>query len=230
MVGVVVPWRGGCSYREAAFAWVRARWPWPAITGEAEGPWCKASAVAAALARTDADILVISDADVFCDLSEAIEAVENGAPWAVPHRQIRRLTKESTAEVLAGTEPDDLRGQVLDEPAARAHPGGGIVVLRRETWEQVPLDPRFVRWGHEDDAWGWALTALVGAPFLGSERLWHLWHPPQERRTRRLGSEQSHELQERYWRAHHRPEQMRALVEEARWLLRPTSRPSSAVI
>lgn len=216
-VAVVIPWRGGCPHREAALEWTRARWPWPVLLGEvSDGEWCKARAVAEALTGVSADILVIADADVWCSTTpDAVEAVRAGAAWAFPHRGIRRLTERATASVLAGADPSLLGGRALEEPPSRAHPGGGIVVLRTDVYEQTPLDPRFVGWGHEDDSLGLALHTLHGRPPVkGRGLLWHLWHPPQERIDRRRGSEASLALFERYRVALNNPDRMRALMTE----------------
>jgi hypothetical protein len=66
----------------------------------------------------------------------------------------------------------------------------------------VPLDARFTGWGQEDMAWGWALTRVLGAPWHGLAPLLHLWHPPQERSTRVVGSSAGMRLWERYRRAY----------------------------
>lgn len=177
------------------------------MLGQTDGPWSKARAIEDALSKTDADILVIADADVWTD---CIEAVENVETWSVPHRQIRRLNRQATEAVLAGAEPEGR----LEEPAYRAHPGGGVVVIRREVWNEVPMDPRFTGWGHEDDAWGIALTRLVDLPKRGKEALWHLWHPPQKRRARTRGSQANLDLYHRYVDAESDPVRMRALLDE----------------
>lgn len=176
------------------------------------GEWCKAEAVANGLAANDAEVLVIHDADVWCDQTpEAVAAVQAGAPWAVPHIGISRLNQAATAAVLAGAEPDP---EVLEEPAYRAHTGGGIVVIRREVYERVPLDPRFIGWGREDDSWGIALKTLIGRPTHLRGRLWHLWHPPQPRPDRKHGSDATEALYQRYLAANHNPARMRQLIEE----------------
>jgi hypothetical protein len=160
---------------------------------------------------------VVADADAWCATTpDIVEAVRAGAPWGVPHRGIRRLTAEATARVFAGAEFEQLGPEALEEPASRAHRGGGLIVLRRDVWDTVPLDPRFVGWGHEDDAWGMALWTLAGPAVDGRGRLWHLWHPPQERLTRRLGSGASRVLFERYAAALHKRPAMAELVEEAK--------------
>lgn len=177
--------------------------------------WCKAEAVANALAATDADVLVIHDADVWCaETPAAVAAVEAGAPWAVPHLGISRLSEAATADVLTGADPDRLPPSALEEPPYRTHPGGGIVVIRRDVYQRVPLDPRFRGWGREDDSWGLALKTLIGRPVHLRGRLWHLWHPPQPRPDRNHGSEATEALHHRYRAANHNPARMSALIEE----------------
>lgn len=217
-VAVVIPWRAGCPFREAALAWCAAQWPWPVVLGEVSptSDWVKADAVRTGVDKTSAEILVIADCDVWCPTVPIVEALDaDGAEWGHPHRGIRRLTAEATADVLiGGLNVHAVAGTHLIEPPTRAHPGGGIVVIRRDTYERIPLDPRFAGWGHEDDAWGWALQTLAGQPARGDERLIHLWHPPQPRRSRQRGSEASFALQERYWSARSQPTPMRELIGE----------------
>lgn len=201
-VAVIVPWRGGCPYREQAWAWLLQRWKtahpdWQVVLGRhVTGPWVKALAVAGGLDRTDADTLVVADADVWVDgLDLAVAALEEHQ-WAVPHRDVHRLSFEGTTAVLAGTPfteaPLEHRGRYT------GHAGGGIVVLRRATYEAVPLDARFAGWGQEDDSWALALHLLAGRPWRGTEPLWHLWHPSQPRLERKVGSMESQRLWLRY--------------------------------
>lgn len=216
-VAVVVPWRSGCPHRQAALESTRARWPWPVVLGEITGEWCKARAVATAVRGISAAILVVADADVMCSTTpDAVDAVRAGAQWAIPHRGIRRLSEAATAQVLAGADPAALAVTALEEPPSRAHRGGGIVVLRRDVWDRVPMDPRFVGWGLEDDAWGMALWTLAGPSVDLQGRLWHLWHPPQERPSRYRSSDASRDLFDRYAAALHKPGPMGALIDEAK--------------
>lgn len=212
-VTVVVPWRaGGCSWREAAWGyltgWYRETHPgWQilATPDMEDGPWCKAAAVAAALPRADGEILVVADADVVCaGLTAAVEAVATGAyPWAVPHYGVYRLTPMATLAVYDGQPFPDI-GQprsLLRDKVAEHHrgvPGGGLVVLPRYVWDEVPLDARFVGWGQEDLAWGCALTRVLGGGWRGMSPLMHLWHPPQKRQNRVAGSTESMRLYSRY--------------------------------
>lgn len=216
-VAVVIPWRGGCPHREAALGAVRARWRaagHETVIGEAPaGPWCKALAVADALSymHVAVDVLVVADADVWTDGTEqAVDAVLAGAPWAIPHDPVHRLDQDATAALLAG----GALGGRLSQPSYRGFEGGGITVLPRNLYDQVPLDRRFADWGQEDESWALALRTLAGAPWRGTAPLWHLWHPPQPRQSRRWGSPAARALNHRYRTATGRPDAMRALLDE----------------
>jgi hypothetical protein len=207
----LIPWRAGCPHRERAFEWLRERLPYPVRVGEGGTPWVKAHAIAAAAEESSADIVVVHDADVWCDgLPAAVEAVRNGEPWAIPHGFVYRLTEASTPYFMGGTHPEELPADARYWGFA----GGGIVVLRRTDLLRVPLDPRFVGWGGEDESWAIALEATLGKPWRGNELLIHLWHPPQERASRRYGSLESRSLVRRYRSARRNPALMEELLAE----------------
>jgi hypothetical protein len=205
----------------------------PVVLGyHSEGPWIKALAVADALRKTDAEILIVADADVWATgLQDALQAVCVGARWAMPHRGLLRLSEAATERWVAGgaigeappAEQAPHEASLvaappyheLAEPAYLGMEGGGIVLLRRETYEACPLDPRFTGWGCEDDSWGVALRTLYGPPRRIKEPLIHLFHPPPQRMTRSYGSLEGRELRKRYIRARGSPTAMRALIEEA---------------
>ncbi|MBX6387373.1 MAG: hypothetical protein IRZ07_31075 [Microbispora sp.] len=217
-VSVVIPWRPGCPHRKAALAWVLPRWQatgWQVVVAEQSdgGPWCKARAVAVGLSEARGDVLVVADADVWCPkTAAAVGVVERGATrWAVPHRLVYRLSGEATRRVLGGEQPH--KGMGLAQEPYTGLAGGGITVVRRDVYAEVPLDPRFLGWGQEDESWAHALTVLAGRPWRGVAPLWHLWHPPQERLTRRWGSRQGRELAARYGRAR-TADRVRALLAE----------------
>lgn len=227
MVTVLIPWRDvGCRHRADALAlvekWYTVGYPdWRVRIGVHPdgGPWSKARAVAAGLTGDTADTLVIADADVLSlkgdGLDSAVLAVEeHGAAWAMPHTMVHRLTQEGTGVLLRRTHPDPFDLPTEERPY-RGVQGGGIVVLRRGTYEECPLDPRFEGWGGEDQAWGVALHALYGRAWRGADTLVHLWHPPQARRSRKKGSVENSALYRRYCVARHDPAAMRELIQEA---------------
>jgi hypothetical protein len=228
-VTVVVPWRGGCEHRQAALyyavEWWKTHHPGYQVVVatdslEPDAPWCKALAVHNGIDAADGDMIVVADADVICDgVADAVAAVEHGDyGWAVPHYAVYRLTPDSTTLALQGGPLPDTRlpRSLLREKIAEVHrgvQGGGMVVMRRDTYRRVPLDARFRGWGQEDLAWGWALKRVVGPPSPGPSRLLHLWHPPQERSTRAKGSAESMELWGRYRRSYTAAEVL-ALLDE----------------
>lgn len=70
--------------------------------------------------------------------------------------------------------------------------------------------------GQEDESWACALHTLLGEPWRGDADLVHLFHPPQERMTRRRGSQESWRLRNRYFAARDDPAAIRGLIEESR--------------
>lgn len=209
--------------RGDALAWVLHRYgvehpDWRIVVAEQEGdgPWCKAAAVMPAVGALDADLVVVADADVWCDgLDETVARVELGETgWAVPHTLVHRLTANATVRLHAGELVD------LDEPGNhdqrpyRGVLGGGITVLPRDTLLDVPLDSRFVGWGQEDLAWAVALHTLHGPAWRGTAPLLHCWHPHPPRLNRRVGNPAGKALYRRYLNARQNPTTMRALLDE----------------
>lgn len=213
MADVVVPFSSDCGHRKRALSWLLERLP--ATVGYCPPPWRKAVAVADGVSRTSSDVIVVHDADVWCDeLDTAIKHVEAGMPWAIPHHRVHRLDADATEQVYAGAEFTATRGRA--QKPYTGYAGGGIVVLRRDVWEQAPMDPRFAGWGHEDSAWALALLSLFGGPWRGNADLFHLWHPEPPRLKRNVGSHEARRLELRYRHAFHDRDAMRALIDEAK--------------
>ncbi len=189
-VSVVIPYGGTDRHRERARDWVWERYEalrWQVVQGDADPDhWVKADAIANGLAYTTGDVLVIADADCWDPaVARAVELVEHGRPYIIPHQQVWRLDQAATDLVFAGYEPE--RPKTHRNHVDQNHgkhtgvPGGGVTVLPRTAYDECPLDRRFVGWGGEDHAWGYALEALYGPPLRLSWPCWHLWHPPQPR-------------------------------------------------
>lgn len=203
------PWRARA--RDHTVGWYRDR-GYTAVEGACGPPWRKAAAVADALDRTAADVLVVADADCLSRPGGAVTAVHRGAPWAIPHLMVHRLDVDATEAVYAGADPAATTGRT--QRPYKGFAGGGIVIVSRSVYERVPLDPRFEGWGGEDSSWAMALTCMVGPPVRFDHDLFHLWHPPASRTLHRWGSAASRTLEIRYKRAARNRRQMADLLAE----------------
>jgi len=217
---VIIPWRGGCPYRQLALDWIvnaHEAYGRNVILGELDPDteWSKARAVQAGLALSTADDIAISDGDVWVDSMELGFDHLGDVGWSMPFLDVHRLDPGATSAAL---QTGDLGGK-LQQRAYRGVAGGGLTVITRELYDRVPLDPRFVGWGQEDEAWGAALATLAGKGWRGASGLFHLWHPPQQRQNRAVGSDASRLLRNLYLKARRSEPEMEALVAEARSLL-----------
>lgn len=224
-VEVIIPWFPALADadREAAFGWVMARWTALGFcVAVAQCPakrFCKAEAVAAALKRSRASWLILADADVVppVKINYSLDKVRHDdEPWAKPYTQVYRLNRESSSKWYQGIHVDLEDIQNLTQTPNIGVPGGGIVILSREKYDQVPLDKRFVGWGGEDESWGYALHTIFGPPWISMSNLIHLWHEPQERMTRQKGSLENEALRSRYLKAISKVDKMQALVNEGK--------------
>ena len=226
MIRVVLPYGGDCPYRARALSWVwehlRDLLPDASVhVGECRGPWSKARAVAAAIDPDwpDDDVLVIHDADVWAPkLPATIDVVASKQRrWATPHTMVHRLGEELSAKVMAGEVPFGGLGRTgLDQAPYRGVVGGGCVVLSRAAYREVPLDPRFVGWGQEDESWGFAMGRVLGQPYHVNDKLLHFWHPHPERINRAVGNRDGEHLRNRYRAARISAAEMKTLLDEFR--------------
>lgn len=222
-VAVVVPYRESDTSRRLAWDWLRRRYAelhpsWPVVVAEPTGAeWRKGEAVANGLAATDADVVVVADADSFVPqavLVASVDAVGSGAPWVVPHATVWRLGPHYTGMLLRQAPCDRPPTTYLPRRSQTIAPvGGGVVVAPRQALLDAPLDPRFEGWGGEDIAWGWALDTLVGRHELIGGELFHLHHASAP--TRRKALWETEVLAGRYADANGDGDAMRALVREA---------------
>jgi hypothetical protein len=248
-VAVLIPYVSGLDeWRDAAFGYVRDRYrrdfpDWDIVVGKPDrtpderGPgdpwWSKGEALARARSETEATVLVVADADVFVTRSALARCVrkivDRAAPWAMPYETVRRLRPETTRalyEATAAGQSPILAPGTLDRREYVGVRGGGIVVLPASGWDACPLDPRFRGWGGEDEAWGRALSTLLGPGWFLDGHVWHLWHPHQTPGARSPLYPGSITLLRAYQSADEVPRLMRALLagqmpEEAKPLDRP---------
>jgi hypothetical protein len=233
-VQVIIPWRSGCPYREAALGkvihwWQKNHPDWPVTIADFPirfGEWRKGMALALVGNVDPRSVVIVSDADVICkEVDIAVQAVDPTNPesqfaWAMPHRDVQRLNELATSRAIYdGWWPlQDWSRRELREHVERMYPGfpgGGMVVMTGHVFNTIPIDPRFAGWGQEDHSWSRALHMLAGAPMRGHGILWHLWHPKEPRIKPGIGSEHGLRLWNEY-RSAATPEAMRSMIRTAR--------------
>lgn len=228
VVGVVIPTRAGDEWRARALAfvleWYADRHPdLPVVLGELDpaDEWSKGAAVAAGRELLgDVETLVLADADSFITdpriLAEAVDLVASGRrPWIVPHRTVYRLRDRETERLYTDATRRP-RMNALARTPYTGPAGGGITVVSAEAFDTIGgIDRRFLGWGGEDIAFGWALETLVGPAERLTGRLCHLWHPHPAPNLR--GTPDSEELVARYRDARGYPRRMAALVAGEQW-------------
>ena len=225
---VVIPVGLSDEWRSKALTFVRAWWArhfpdLPVVLGELdpEAEWSKGAAVQKALEVLGEvpPVLVLADADSFLyspsSITDGLKAVRAGAPWSIPHGKVYRLRADETERLHAAPEERPRLGR-LARFAYEGIAGGGITIVQRDAFEAVHgVDPRFLGWGGEDVAFGWALATLAGPAKRIGGQLVHLWHPHPAPSLR--GSLESEALVERYRQARGLPYRMAALVAGAEW-------------
>jgi len=234
---VIIPFRPDSLERADALTYVSRRWadsPIPVVVAldAVESPWCKAKTIAKAIKGIDSDLVIIADADCWVSqerIQSTVLGLNQWHDWGMPHRRVVRLDANYTRRLIDSDELPELdRANVEEWPYTALRAAGGIVVLKREAWDRVPMDPRFLGWGFEDIAWWYALKTLVGVPWRGKADLFHLWHPRDVPMDRNERAEQADPaalaLLNRYKAALHRPVQMQEIVNEAKLALSSAGR------
>lgn len=225
-VSVVFPYRAGEPHRDRAFEWVLEKFAWhypdwEVVIGECDPsrPFNRSEAIIDGALKASNETLVISDADVWCegiDVSAEF-AAEHG--WVVPYRLLFRLSEASTQRLYDGANWRHLelsRDNDQDRKPYVGNETGTALVIQRELLLDIPPDVRFIGWGGEDIAWGYALRKLHGLAKRTNFDIVHLWHPPQPRITRSVGNEESEALVNRYRRAAKGRFELRDLVDESK--------------
>jgi hypothetical protein len=174
---VIIPWRHS-DERAPLLGWVAAQYRalgWPVTVAEHnDGEWCKAQAILDGIRQAGNGLLVVADADVWAD--NILAAVGTEAPWVIPYDRLWRLDPPSTLRLM--------RGEWADLTTTRdpylGVPGGGIVIVDRQSALEAHPDPLFKGWGGEDTAWAHTLDTLIGPHVRVPGRLLHLWHRPEK--------------------------------------------------
>lgn len=234
---VLIPWQDtDDAARKAAFREVLRHWNRDhdmavRVSRLPRGvPWCKAEALTHGMSAARSDVVIVADADCIVDpqaVTDCVRIAAAGAPWAIPHWHVVRLTRAATGRYLRG-EPVDR--EVEQEPYLGVATGG-CVIIRTDVALSVPMDATYKEWGGEDYSWGYALDTLVGGPYRPKARtdLIHLWHPRHPRAGHGTNLSSDEDRRVKYFEAwaSRNEDAMRALVEGGRVWPSPTSESNS---
>lgn len=215
-VAVAIPWRPTPD-RERAFRFV-CDWytkilhlqGWDRIQAVDSGHHefnRAASRNACVRAASDADIVIVNDADTIPHPSALYEAVKGAADGRL-HYGLDRMKYLSEDESEAY-----MRGEPVNVRDAKEHDSSVIVIQPHRWFTAGGMDERFTGYGGEDGAFCSAAKALIGVQ-------WHkgtavsLYHDPS---VRDIGSERwkpNSVLAQRYFEASRYPGLVRKLIEE----------------
>lgn len=158
--------------------------------------------------KLGADVVVLLDADCVIAphsfMLAAIAAAYGDGKMHMPFKKQHYLTEEESAKLMGGVD---------FTPERKGLGNGACYVVRPESyWLAGGSDERFSGWGGDDDQLVAATTTLIGLVRHDGHAM-SLWHPA----VRDVGSlrhQPNSRLARRYWKAMHRPAQMRAIIAE----------------
>lgn len=201
---VLIPWGGDVDdpWRSSAFAWLRQRYrvllphSTVLIGTSAQEPFNRSEARNNAFKASDADVLLVADADTVFQpdaIRGALRLIEDGAPWVIPYREqagYYSLSQTATKRIVERA-PEDFVPEPIDEddwehkhasPSDPLPSWAGMLVLPRTAWDAVGgYDEAFIGWGFEDNAFRAALDRRVGPHRrVQNSYVLHLWHPRSE--------------------------------------------------
>ncbi len=120
----------------------------------------------------DADVVVVCDADFLPPLDAVLAACKGALKDGLLHQPFTEALYLSEAETAS----------YLDDRSLPVRSGsdltGGCFVMTPEAWfEAGGMDPRFLGWGGEDDAFRIAAETLLGPRVHHEGVMPHLYHP-----------------------------------------------------
>lgn len=242
-ISLLVPFRDDGEHRTKVWRWLRDYWldnldSVEVIQGHHGGwPFNKSAAVNDAASKARGRIFVVLDADAYLDAQVIQEcadniddAIEDGRRrWFTPYRNLYRLNRHTTLELLETEGPYALPSPPPDEwleggpqSASYGHQYGAMIqIMPREAFFLVGgMDPRFNRgWGSEDASLLRALDTLYCQHENTLNDVLHMWHvrPGSGWARRWVGQQWSganSRLAQRYANATGEPGFMRQLVNE----------------
>lgn len=219
-VDLIIPYMPDEGLRDKNFHYLTSLWEehHPSVgihVGLVQGMWNKAKAIDNALKTSSAEIIIVADADVWCEPRFIVRAAHHVArkrSWSMPHQKVYRMDKATSAQWTP-----EYRGKVrYDRQPYPGVPGGGLFVIRREDYNLCPMDPRFVGHSGQDIAWAHSAHTLVGPLYRLSGKLWHLYHEPQPTKRDPEYSKPNFRLMRQYALARGNTMRTRQLVNEGR--------------
>lgn len=179
-IPVIVPLRPDQGHRDGLWRFVRSRFVehgyHPIIESDSEGDWSRGEAINRGVARTDAEVFIVADADVIYQSWEqprqAAELALRTGSLAYAHRRHHMLPWPATRRILKGQKPRPTWAeQAVDNTMSSCW------AISRESWDRIGgFDERFIGWGAEDWMWMCACHAIIGLERVDAFTF-HLWHP-----------------------------------------------------
>lgn len=199
-------------------------------------PFSKSVAVNNAARCARGQIYVIMDADTFIDptviqdcAKRIIKAEQkNRRLWFVPYRNLYRLTRRATDEVIEQNPHQSFfisspPPQDWIDPSTRPSYGhlfgAMIMILPAEAFNAVKgFDCRFRGWGGEDASFMRTVDTLYAPHEVTPNDVLHLWHRHTEGAVRKWEGQErlspNARLTQRYTQASNDPTLMQAIIEE----------------
>jgi glycosyltransferase involved in cell wall biosynthesis len=201
-ISLLIPFSSKDRIRKRNFKWLLEYWrnelpEAEILIGRSKGKvFCKGEALNDAAQRSRGKVLVVLDADAYLPGSiinqcadNILDSLKRGHPlWYVPYRQLYRLKREITDDVINSdprfplrfTDPID-KSYVIDQGESSRYGhrfGAMITIFPIEGYDAIKcFDERFVGWGGEDIAFLRAMDTMFGKHKTTKTSVYHLWHP-----------------------------------------------------
>ncbi len=187
-VAVLMPIVGDDPWRTRAAGFVlelyREFFPdWQIIVCRSEQtPFCRGHLLNQAVTDTEADVIVLADADSLVQPHQALRAAHLAAesPGLIfGYTRYRKLSVEATSQLDSWAQAFRLPDECFEWEQLNAG-SQGCAAIQRSCFNRVGgFDPKFVGWGFEDLAFDVMCEAHWPSRRVAGDLI-HLWHPTAE--------------------------------------------------